>query len=141
MNSVSRPRRPAARARSAMACTSAVKDVPRHCATLPTHREPREDSRRARAQPISTGVPTGTRGYRSITSGTVIRMQPCEAREPIEPDSAVPWIPTPLTMPIQRALSGLAAEPPGPDSLRSAPAHGLFGTVHVGLTALLVIEK
>ena len=67
---------------------------------------------------ISTGVPTGTRGYRSITSGTVMRMQPCDAREPIEPGSPVPWMPTPLTMPIQRALSGFSAEPPATVSLR-----------------------
>ena len=52
---------------------------------------------------MSTGVPTGTRGYRSTTSGTVMRMQPCEAAVPIEPGSPVPWMPTPSTMPIQRA--------------------------------------
>ena len=70
-----------------------------------------------------------------------MRMQPCDAREPIEPGSPVPWMPTPLTMPIQRALSGFCAEPPATVSLRSAPAHGLFGAVHGGLTALLAIEK
>src|ERR1700710_1189926 len=90
---------------------------------------------------MSTGVPTGTRGSRSITSGTFIRMQPCEARDPIDPDSAVPWMPTPSTMPIQRALSGFAADPPATVSLRSAPAHGLSGTDQVGLTALLAIEN
>jgi SAM-dependent methyltransferase len=33
---------------------------------------------------MSTGVPTGTRLNRSITSATCMRMQPCDAREPIE---------------------------------------------------------
>ena len=66
---------------------------------------------------MSTGVPTGTRGYRSITSGTRMRMQPWEARLPIEPGAPVPWMPTPLTMPSQRALSGFSAEPPATVSL------------------------
>ena len=76
-----------------------------------------------------------------MTSGTCMRMQPCDAREPIEPDSAVPWMPTPPTIPIQRALSGFWAEPPATVSLRSAPAHGLSGTFQVGLTALSAIEN
>ena len=62
-------------------------------------------------------------------------------RVPIEPGSPVPWMPTPLTMPIQRAFSGFSAEPPATVSLRSAPAHGLFGRVQVGLTALLAMLK
>jgi hypothetical protein len=33
---------------------------------------------------MSTGAPTGTRLNRSTTSGTCMRMQPCDAREPIE---------------------------------------------------------
>jgi hypothetical protein len=33
---------------------------------------------------MSTGVPTGTRLNRSMTSATCMRMQPCDAREPIE---------------------------------------------------------
>jgi hypothetical protein len=33
---------------------------------------------------MSTGAPTGTRLNRSITSATCMRMQPCDAREPIE---------------------------------------------------------
>src|SRR5919112_5575107 len=89
--------------------------------------------------PISTGAPTGTRGYRSMTSGTVMRMQPWEAAVPIEPGMPVPWMPTPLTMPIQRAFSGFSAEPPGTTSLRYAPAHGLSGAVQAGLTALFVM--
>src|SRR5262249_2260472 len=68
--------------------------------------------------PMGTGVPTGPRGYRSRTSGTVIRMQPCDAALPIDSGMPVPWMPTPLTMPIQRALSGFSAEPPATDSLR-----------------------
>ena len=42
---------------------------------------------RRRAGPrywMSTGVPTGTRLNRSITSATCMRMQPCDARVPIE---------------------------------------------------------
>ena len=45
--------------------------------TAATRSRPR---RRASAQRISTGAPTGTRGYRSITSDTCMRMQPCDAR-------------------------------------------------------------
>jgi hypothetical protein len=41
---------------------------------------------------INTGVPTGTRPKRSITSLTCMRMQPWEAREPIDQSSEVPWI-------------------------------------------------
>src|SRR3954447_16630701 len=74
-----------------------------------------------------------------MTSGTVIRMQPCEARVPIEPGSPVPWMPTPFATPIQRAFSGFSEEPPATVSLRYAPAHGLFGAVHGGLTALLAM--
>ena len=70
-----------------------------------------------------------------------MRMQPCDAGVPIEPVWSVPWMPTPLTMPIQRAFSGFADEPPGTVSLANAPAHGLFGTLQVGFTALLAIEK
>ena len=44
-------------------------------------------------------------------------------------------------MPIQRALSGLAAEPPCTVVPASSPAHGEFGTDHVGFTCLLAIEK
>ena len=41
-----------------------------------------------------------------------MRMQPCEARVPIDQSWPVPWMPTPFAMPIQRAFSGLAAVPP-----------------------------
>ena len=61
-----------------------------------------------------------------------MRMQPCDAREPIEPRSPVPWMPTPLTMPIQRAFNGFSAEPPATVSLREASAYGLSGAVHGG---------
>ena len=70
-----------------------------------------------------------------------MRMQPCEARLPIEYSCDVPWIPTPLTIPIQRARSGFAALPPGVVVPASSPAHGELGAVQAGLTCLLVIEK
>ena len=98
-------------------------------------------SRARRPQPMSTGVPIGTRPKRLITSLTCMRMHPCDARVPIEPLSPVPWMPTPLTIPIQRALSGFAALPPATDEPPSSPAHGLLGTDHVGLTCLLWIAK
>jgi hypothetical protein len=44
-------------------------------------------------------------------------------------------------MPIQRALSGLAALPPATDVPASSPAHGEFGAVQTGLTCLLAIEN
>src|SRR5215210_7864265 len=90
---------------------------------------------------MSTGVPTGTRRYRSITSATRIRMQPCDARLPIEYSCEVPWIPTPLVIPIQRARSGFDAAPPGVVVPASSPAHGEFGAVQAGLTCLFWIEK
>ena len=92
-------------------------------------------------QRMSTGVPIGTRRYRSMTSATCIRIQPCEPRVPIEPPGAVPWMPTPLTMPIQRALSGFAPLPPATDVPASSPAHGELGAVQTGLTCLLAIEN
>ena len=42
-----------------------------------------------------------------------MRMQPCDAREPIDQSSAVPWMPTPSAIPSQRAFSGLFGAPPG----------------------------
>ena len=48
-----------------------------------------------------------------MTSATRMRMQPCEAREPIDHSSPVPWMPTPSASPSQRALSGFSEEPPG----------------------------
>ena len=86
-------------------------------------------------------MPIETRRKRSITSGTVMRMQPCEAREPIVQGWPVPWIPTAPLTPIQRALSGLSAAPPATDWPAISPAHGEFGAVHVGLTCLLWIEN
>ena len=62
---------------------------------------------------ISTGEPepapadTG-RG----TSDTCMRMQPCEARLPIDQSSPVPWMPTPSVMPIHRAFSGFRSARP-----------------------------
>ena len=70
-----------------------------------------------------------------------MRMQPCEARLPIDQSSPVPWMPTPLTIPIQRAFSGLEALPPGVVEPASSPAHGEFGAVQAGLTCLFEIEK
>ena len=51
--------------------------------------------------------------YRSITSATRMRMQPCEARLPIEYSCEVPWMPTPPAIPIQRARSGFARRAAG----------------------------
>ncbi len=64
-------------------------------------------------QRISTGVPTGTRSKSAITSGTRMRMHPCEAAEPTVHGSFVPWMPTPEARPIQRATSGS----PGPGGI------------------------
>ena len=86
-------------------------------------------------------MPTGTRGYRSITSATRMRMQPCDARLPIEYSCEVPWMPTPPAIPIHRARSGFAAEPPGVVVPASSPAQGEFGAVQAGLTCLLEIWK
>lgn len=86
---------------------------------------------------MSTGVPTGTRLYSAITFATCMRMHPCDARVPIDASSPVPWKPTPFVTPIQRAFSGLAAEPPWTVVPCSSPAHAEFGTDHVGLTCLL----
>ena len=61
---VKRPQRKAAKQRSS--------DEPAPAAEEPSR------SGRPRYR-MRTGVPTGTRGYRSMTSGTVMRMQPCEA--------------------------------------------------------------
>ena len=85
---------------------------------------------------MSTGVPTRTRLYSATTSPTCMRIQPCDARVPIDPSSPVPWMPTPLAIPIQRALRGLAALPPVTVVPASSPAQGLFGTDQVGLTCL-----
>ncbi len=85
---------------------------------------------------MRTGVPTDTRRNRSITSGTVMRMQPCDARVPIDHGSPVPWIPTPPLTPIQRALSGLFQAPPPTCWPAISPAQGEFGAVQVGLTCL-----
>ena len=76
-----------------------------------------------------------------MTSATRMRMQPCDAAVPIEYSAAVPWIPTPPTIPSHRALRGFSALPPSTTSLRYAPAHGSSGALHAGLTALLRIEK
>ena len=50
-------------------------------------------------------------------------------------------MPTPLAMPIQRALSGLAALPPSTVVPCSSPAHGELGTDHTGLTCLSWMAK
>ena len=42
-----------------------------------------------------TGALTGTCVVELLTSGIRMRMQPCEAAEPIEPESSVPWMPAP----------------------------------------------
>jgi hypothetical protein len=70
-----------------------------------------------------------------------MRMQPCDARLPIEYSCEVPWMPTPLAIPIQRARRGFEAEPPGVVVPASSPAHGEFGAVQAGLTCLLEIWK
>ena len=66
-------------------------------------------------------------------------MQPCEARVPIDQSSAVPWMPTPLAIPSQRARSGLFGAPPGMTWPASDPAHALLGTCQAGLTCLFWI--
>jgi len=58
---------------------------------------------------ISTGVPTGTRRYSWITSATRMRMQPWDARVPIEYSCPVPWMPTEPDTPIQRAFRDVHA--------------------------------
>ena len=70
-----------------------------------------------------------------------MRMQPCEARVPMDHGWPVPWIPTPPASPIQRAFSGLLAAPPATDRPASSPAHGEFGAVQTGFTCLEVTEK
>ena len=85
---------------------------------------------------MNTGVPSGTWANRSTTSGTVMRMQPCDARVPMDQGCPVPWMPTPPARPIQRALSGLSAAPPATLWPASSPAHGELGAVQVGFTCL-----
>src|SRR3712207_2894397 len=85
---------------------------------------------------MKTGAPSGTRVYSSLTSGTVMRMHPCDARVPIDHGCPVPWMPTPSASPIQRALRGLLAAPPGTCVPASSPAHGEFGAVQTGFTCL-----
>ena len=108
---------------------------------MPQFNAPCERGAAARGYLIRTGVPIATRPNRSITSGTVMRMQPCDARVPIDHGSPVPWIPTDPSTPIQRALSGLFAAPPPTYWPAISPAHGEFGAVHVGLTCLLWIAN
>ena len=68
-------------------------------------------------QTMNTVVPTRTLVNSHSESTTCIRMQPCEAFQPIEPGSSVPWIPTPgAERPIQRVPSGLFG--PGGTGLR-----------------------
>lgn len=60
-----------------------------HCPGRETREAPAESARAAKHAPpaaylISTGAPTGTRLNRSITSGTCMRMQPCDAPVPME---------------------------------------------------------
>src|SRR3954454_4283591 len=132
--------RAAARARRAEVRRVSVHGhrLPRGCkAGLTAWCEAREKS--PSGYPTYTGVCTGTRLYRSITSGIVMRTQPCEALWPIEPysDGSMPWMPAPSMIPSQRALSGLAAVPPGTTLPRSAGATQLeFGIVQAGFTAL-----
>src|SRR3954468_20336552 len=90
---------------------------------------------------MKTGAPIGTCRNSSTTSGTVMRMHPCDARVPIDHGWPVPWMPTPPARPIQRALSGLFAAPPATDCPASSPAHGEFGAVQVGFTCFDVTEN
>jgi hypothetical protein len=68
-----------------------------------------------------------------------MRMQPCEAAVPIDPELYVPWIPTPpMFRPIQRVPSGL----PGPGGMGCAPAaQGWFGGYHQGFRVFVRMEK
>src|SRR5687768_1788838 len=63
-----------------------------------------------------------------------MRMQPWEAAPPIDQGLLVPWKPTALVMPIQRATSGLPGDPPGTTCPAWLPAHEELGTDHAGLT-------
>ena len=67
-----------------------------------------------------------------MTSLGAMRMQPCDAAVPSDPELAVPWKPTDPLKPIQRATSGLFGAPPGIVSPASDPAHAEFGTFQGG---------
>ena len=73
---------------------------------------------------ISTGVPIGTRRNRSITSGTRHADAAVRRARADRPGLPVPWMPTPPSTPIQRALSGLSAAPPATGWPAISPAHG-----------------
>ena len=81
-------------------------------------------------------MPTGTLRYRLITSGTRMRMQPCDAAVPIEDRLAVPWKPTPSPSAMNAALSGLRGSPGGIVWPASSPAHGRLGACQAGLRCL-----
>src|SRR5690242_12984656 len=68
-----------------------------------------------------------------------IRMQPCDARVPMEDEIGVPCMPMPgADVPIQRVPSGLFT--PGGIGPRPA-AHGELGGNHVGFTCFWMTEK
>ena len=64
-----------------------------------------------------------------------MRTQPCDAAEPSEPMSVVPWMPAPSKMPIQRALIG-SSGPGGITLPARSPAQALFGTCQDGFICL-----
>ena len=79
---------------------------------------------------MKTAVPIRTRSKSHSAFEMYMRMQPCEAAVPIEPELYVPWMPTPpMFRPIQRVPSGL----PGPGGIGWAPAaQGWLGGYHQG---------
>src|SRR6202011_3117582 len=99
------------------------------------HGAPRAAPPARRPQMMYTGVPTGVLAYRSMTSGIVMRTQPCDALWPIVPYSlgSMPCMPAPPSKDMKRALSG-SAGPGGITLPASEPAQALFGTYQGGST-------
>jgi lipoprotein-anchoring transpeptidase ErfK/SrfK len=65
-----------------------------------------------------------------------MRMHPCDARVPIDHGSDVPWMPTPPTIPSQRALSGLRGSH-GCIRMRVGDVIDLYDRVPVGTPVLI----
>src|SRR4051794_33033712 len=88
-----------------------------------------------------TGVPIGTRGYRSSESEISIRMHPCDAAVPIDDELHVPWIRIPGAFRyIARVPSGFPG-PGGIDAGRSAPQPVGSGLTQVGFSLLSTISN
>jgi hypothetical protein len=65
-----------------------------------------------------------------------MRMQPCEARLPIDHGSEVPWIPIAPPSDMKITRSGLRGSPGGIVWPARLPAHALFGTCQAGFQSL-----